>query len=429
MKEGTILHIPHGQRVVEVLQYTEDLGLVEVYVPEGVEVIRPKAFCGCENLKTVHLPQSLTHIDMKAFDGCPLEDIYYAGTAAQWMELEISPILSSSIIAARKHFLGEENETKKVIGSYAERQIDPDKIGEDHQSEILAQIRQLLAKGGDGCLHIIIPSLCMENVLTKCGDAQLLIFPQGTTMLIDTGFMSNWPKVREFLEGIGLTHLDYMAFSHGHKDHVGNCQAIADMLYGHEGGGIGHLWWTGQQFGDIVPAFVEYLQGKGAQIDQAVRIGREFVIDGVRIQILGPTEEELQVSGIGFEWCNSQSMIMKFTYGQATYLTAGDLYAAQEYVVVDRWGETLRSHIVNTNHHGNFTSNSKRWLDAVDGKIYFSCSNDNGNTILERDLEARGVAQYSTGCQGTLMISASPEGEYAVKTQYERGMKCLQRVN
>ena len=442
MKEGKIFRIPTGQRTVEVLQYAEDMDLIEVYVPEGVEVIRPKAFNGCKNLRVVHLPQSLTHIDMKVFEDCPLEDIYYAGTAPQWDALEISPVRSASIIGARKHFVGEENadaphdfENAQTEGSGdkaavlpARRQIDPATLGKDHQPEILARARQLLTEGGDGRLHIIAPGLCMENVLTKSGDMQLIVFPQGSTMLLDTGYMSNWPRVKEFLAGIGLTYLDYMVFSHGHKDHVGNCRAIADLLYG-QGGGIGHLWWTGQQFGDIVPDFVESLQGKETEIDQAVLFGREFVIDGVRIQILGPTEEDLQAENSYFEGCNGQSMIMKLTHGQATCLMAGDLYAAQEYVVADRWGETLKAHIVKTNHHGNFTSNSKRWLDAVDGQIYYSCSIDNGNTTLVQDLEARGVAQYATGCQGTLMISATAEGEYEVKTQYERGMQCLQRVN
>ncbi len=442
MKEEKILHIPAGQRIIEVLQYAEDMDLIEVYVPEGVELIRPKAFDQCSNLKKIHLPQSLAHIDMKAFHGCPLEDIYYGGTAAQWDSLEISPVLSEGIIGARKHFLGdgtmpagmsvEAKQSGAKMETCAEvsarPQIDPAMLGVDREPEILAQVRRLLAEGGDGSLHVIAPSLCMEHVLTKSGDMQLIVFPKGSTMLLDTGYMSNWSRVQEFLEGIGLTHLDYMAFSHGHKDHVGNCRAIADLLY-EKGGDIGHLWWTGQQFGDIVPAFVDYLQEKGAEIDQAVRIGREFVIDGVRVQILGPTEEELRGENSQFEGCNGQSMIMKLTHGQATCLMAGDLYAAQEYIVAERWGETLQADIVKTNHHGNFTSNSQRWLDAVAGKIYYSCSIDNGNTILVRDLEARKVAQYATGCQGTLMISASDQGEYEVKTQYARGMQCLQRVN
>lgn len=247
-------------------------------------------------------------------------------------------------------------------------------------------------------------------------------------MMLDTGFMANWPRVKRFLETIGLTHLDYMAFSHGHKDHVGNCEAIAEFLYG-KGGSIRHLWWTGQEFGNIVPAFIENLREKGTQIDEAVRSGRRFEIDGVEVRILGPSEGDLKGENASFEGCNGQSMIMKLTYGGASCLMAGDLFYAQEYVVIERWGEKLRADIVKTNHHGNFTSNSKRWLDTVKGKIYYSCSIDNGNALLVEDLKERGAAQYTTGCQGTLLISASKEKEYEVMTQYDRGMQCIQRVN
>lgn len=436
MGEQKIIRIPVGQRTVEVLQYAKDMDLTEVYVPEGVTLIRPKAFHECRNLRVIHLPHSLTHIDMKAFENCPLEDIYYDGTQAQWDAVEISPVRSGGIIGANKHFLrekpsaGSDKQWAERSGaeSEAKQQIVREVLGEDREGEILERVRQLIAKGGDGRLHIVVPGLCMDHVLTKSGDMQLIVFPKGSTMVLDTGFMTNRPLVMRFLEEIELTHLDYIAFSHGHKDHVGNCQAIADLLYD-KGGSIGHLWWTGQEFGDIVPTFIENLRDKGAEIDTAVQTGREFVIDGVRVQILGPSKEDLRGDTVSFEGCNGQSMIMKLTYGGATCLMAGDLFNAQEYVVVDRWGKELQADIVKTNHHGNFTSNSPRWLDTVKGKIYYSCSIDNGNTALVQDMRERGVPHYATGCQGTLLISATEAGEYEVLTQYDRGMLCIQRVN
>ena len=149
MEGKKILRIPAGQRIIEALQYVEDLDLTEVYVPEGVEWIRPRAFQMCRNLRTVHLPQSLTHIEMKVFEDCPLEDIYYAGTREQWDRLEISPVRSGSIIGARKHFLGEPTygkETSVCSGKHSGEcvragkvrpQIDVDALGEDRENQIL----------------------------------------------------------------------------------------------------------------------------------------------------------------------------------------------------------------------------------------------------------------------------------------------------
>lgn len=417
MNEWKKLTVYVGERTIDVLRHAKDTALVEVAVSEGVEVIGAKAFSQCGGLRTVNLPCSLTHIDMKAFEQCPLEDIYYAGTAQQWEEVEISPQGSEPITAARKHFAPGGPAPKKMLP------------GEDRKEEIFQKIRALLGGGGDGRFHIVSPDLCMDGILTKPGDLTLLIFPQGSTMLIDTGYFKNFPKVMEFLEGTGLKELDYLTFSHADGDHVSNARAIAETLIERRGGTIRRFWWTGQNFGPYVPDAIEYLRGHGTELDLEVRAGRSFTIDGVQVEILGPTEEELASDPSDGEIRNSQSMMMKFTYGAASYLTCGDLYAAQEAAVVGRCGEALRVDISKTNHHGCFTSNTKEWLDAVGGKIIFSCSNDNGSTALAQDLKDRGVDYYSTGCQGTLVISADHEGTYEVLTQYSRGLRCSQRVN
>lgn len=403
------------EQTIRALSHAKDPSISTLILSEGVEVIEAKAFSQCENLKTVCLPSSLTHIDMKAFEQCPLEDIHYAGTQHQWAWVEISPQGSESITAARKHFVpGDPAHASPV---------------EDHKETVFAAIRDLLARGGDGRFHIVAPDLCMDGILTKPGDLTFLIFPQGSTMLIDTGYFKNLPKVMDFLQGCGIRSLDYLAFSHADGDHVSNARAIIEAVTGDWGGSIRHFWWTGQNFSSYVPNAIATLHALGTEVDTEVRAGRHFTIDGVAVEILGPTEEDMAQDLTDTEVRNNQSMMMKFTYGEATYLTCGDLYAAQEETVVCRLGSALKATISKTNHHGCFTSNTKAWLDAVDSRIIFSCSNDNGSTALTRDLETRGAAYYSTGCQGTLLISAGPDGACEVKTQYHRGLHCSQRVN
>lgn len=394
------------------LSCAKDSALEELELLEGVKVVEAKAFSQCENLAVLRLPRSLTHIDMKAFEGCPIQDIYYAGSAEEWAAVEISPQGSESITAARKHF---------ASGGASCAALRPQG---DNKETVFRTLRDLIASGGDGRLHIASPDLCMEGVLTKPGDLTVMVFPRGSTMLIDTGYFTNLPKVVEFLDGIGLKQLDYLVFSHADGDHVGNARAIAERL-----DTIRNFWWTGQCFGQVVPLLIEYLQERGTCVDLEVRAGRQFTIDGVQVDILGPTEEELTLDSADGETRNSQSMIMKFTWGETAYLTCGDLYAAQEQTVVRRWGGQLRCTISKTNHHGCFTSNTAQWLDAVGGKIIFSCSNDNGSTALAEDLARRGVDYYSTGCNGTLLISADHAGCCMVSTRYDWGLRCIQRVN
>lgn len=411
------LPLPSGEKSVQNRAYAGRTDLTEVTVPEGVEVIETKAFFRCTALRRLCLPLSLRHIDMKAFEGCPLEEIYYAGSQAQWREVEISPVMSGSITAACKHFQGGSTPAP------AARQLP------DSGPALTEQVCRLLAGGGDGRLHVVVPNLAMDGVLTKPGDLSLLIFPQGGTLLLDTGYKANWPRVRAFLLSVGLRRVDTLALSHGDEDHVSNGMAIARLLLEEQGGSIGRLWWTGQPYGTIVPQLADYLAGQGVCVDPHVRAGRTEEIEGVGLEVLGPTEEDMQEDSQDGEVRNAQSMMLKLTYGKSTYLTCGDLYARQEERVIRRLGSRLRADVSKTNHHGGFTSNTPAWQEAVNSRIFFSCASDMGSTPMVRQLLARGAEYYSVGCHGLLLLSASADGIWQVQTQFQQGLRCLQRVN
>ena len=411
------LVLPEGKKAVDVLEFARREDVTEVLLPEGLELIGTKGFSHCTALRRLYLPLSLTHIDMKAFEGCPLEDIYYAGSREQWADMEISPVMSQSISAARLHCMG--------TGRPPARQEDRT----DYGPQQLEQIRRLLEQGGDGRLHIILPDLAMEGVLTKPGDLSLLIFPKGTTLLLDTGYKDNWPRVRDFLRGAGLRRIDLLAFTHSDNDHVSNARAIADLILQEQGGSIGRFWWTGQQYGSVVSEFAAYLKKRNIPMDLHVRDGYNEEIAGVYVEVLGPTEEDMLRDSSDGEIRNAQSMMLKLTYGAATYLTCGDLYADQEQRVIRRLGGRLRADVSKTNHHGAYTSNTEAWQEAVDSRVFLTCASDIGNTPLARQLRQRGAAYYSTGCQGTLLLAADRDGTWEIAPQFHRGLRCLQRVN
>ncbi len=400
---------------IPVLEYDQNETITEVVIPEGVKVLRSKAFQRCTNLKTVHLPKSLTNIDLKAFHKAGIQDLYYNGSRYDWNQIEICPTGNGILGSCRIHFAQTDPRDEE---SYLP--------GDGDKSLLYSKIHSLL-NGGDGKLHIIAPELCVEGVYTKPGDMSLLIFPRGSTMLIDTGHYYNYPKVKEFLTGIGLKQLDYFAFSHTDGDHVSNAQDIADLILS-KNGRIGQVLSTGQIYGPFVPNFFAFLQKEGISLDMMVRAGRVYDIDGVKLEILGPTDEDMTMDSNDGACRNNQSMIMKFTYGNASYLCAGDLYEPQEDEVIRRYGEQLKVDIWKCNHHGAYTSNTTRWMDALGGEIAFALSNDNGDTVLAQRMQEHGIRYLTTGCQGTFMISADTDGVYEVETQYHNGLRMFQRV-
>ena len=410
--EPTVLRVPQA-RVVPVLSYAKT-PVTEVYIPEGAEVLGSKCFSRCHELRLLHLPRTLRYIEMKAFFDCPLEQIRFAGSAADWQQIEISPIGNEALIRARKHF--------DITGPAPEKLVRADR-----SPQLIARIRELMASGGDGRLHIVVPELTIPGGYQKCGDLTLIVFPQGSTMIIDAGLDRYFLKVRAFLDAVNLTKLDYLVFSHACSDHVSGGPLLIDYLWS-RGGTVGHLWWTGQQFGRFMPQILSMLQERGTQIDTAVCEGQRFEIDGVQIDILGPTKEELMGDANDGLIRNGQSMIMRFAHGAARYLTSGDLYAEHEEIVAARCGNGLCADVCKANHHGCFTSNSDLWLDTVRPRLVFSTSNDNGCVRLEEETARRGAAYASTGCNGLLLISLSADGTLSLQKQFD-SMQCIQRIN
>lgn len=80
----------------------------KVMVPEGVTDIEEGAFDGCENLESVRIPSSVTGIWSWAFAHCSnLETVFYAGTLAQWCEVEQEGLQEESIKSVI--LIGENN--------------------------------------------------------------------------------------------------------------------------------------------------------------------------------------------------------------------------------------------------------------------------------------------------------------------------------
>ena len=65
--------------------------LIQVEIPEGVTSIGMGAFYYCPRLASVKIPASVTFVGDNAFYNCyALTDIYYAGTQAQWEQIEVA---------------------------------------------------------------------------------------------------------------------------------------------------------------------------------------------------------------------------------------------------------------------------------------------------------------------------------------------------
>lgn len=295
----------------------------------------------------------------------------------------------------------------------------------DRQEEIFAVVRAALDRGGNGKMYILAPDLTESTKSAKTGDCTLIVFPNGQTMLIDSGVKNSEENVLRMMRGLALTSLDYFVLTHPHTDHAGNALAAARAIYD-AGGQIGTYYYSGYPAPDNKTTesdIADFMASKGVAIDRNVHAGQQWVIGGVTVDVLGPTEAEVTSGNTEDEFVNNVSIVLKMTYGSSTYLTGGDLYISQELLLIDRLGSQLRADVVKANHHGLYTSNSWEWLEAVSPLVMVTENDDVGSSVIAEAAPGMGVACYSVGVDGDVLVVMDHARNYEVMTQFDTNLR------
>lgn len=116
---------------------------------------------------------------------------------------------------------------------------------------------------------------------------------------------------------------------------------MAEYLYDH-GGSIDAFYRSSYvKSSKREPEFEEYLKQKGSHIYSEVLEGYQWTIGEVRINAYYPTQEELDRCDNTDEGVNDVSILMKFMYGNSSYLTSGDLCIDKEELLAARYGTAL----------------------------------------------------------------------------------------
>lgn len=376
--------------------------LEHITIPEGVEVIGPKSFYKCTALRDVSLPSTLRAVDFKAFlSDDAIEHVSYNGTATQW----------SRQVRVSMSALGNAPLLQAAVFDYA-----PLTTRYLAMAEKLAGI---IASGGDGRFYIVAPDLTIPGCKGKSGDFLMLVFPDGQVMAIDAGLSDCGKHVMELIEALKIRRLDYFVASHPHGDHLGNALEMAKYFCEKTGGGVGTYLYSGLEYKRLESQLSDYLSRQGTVMRRDLRAGDVLDIGGVRIELFNPVDSDMTQSVSDDETVNNASLAMKFTYGESSFLSCGDLYAKREIELVEKYGSRLRADVLKTNHHGAFTSNTPAWYSAVAPKMLVSCCDDLVWTAFNERLAAAGIVNYRVSDYGLVEISMGRDADYAVETEYK----------
>ncbi len=198
------------------------------------------------------------------------------------------------------------------------------------------------------------------------GDSFFLVTPHGHTLLLDSGgllAMSHSDMdigedvVSPYLWQRGLVHLDAVAFSHSHSDHIGGMTAILRNFHPRE------LWYApNYPSHEVESLFAAADRLHVARIER--HYGDRFDFDGIHFEVLSPPADwELKPRGQ-----DDASMVLRLTYAGRTALLLGDIHKRMEKMLVEESDEHHRSlhvDLLKVAHHGSNTSSCDEFLDAV----------------------------------------------------------------
>ncbi len=253
--------------------------------------------------------------------------------------------------------------------------------------------------------------------VSTSGDATLLIAPDGTTMLIDTNMSPVTARVVDYLNRLGVTKLDYLMISHPDIDHYGGYAALMHYIE------VGHVFISASpdyfNTANKAGRFMELVQEK--EIPYTIlNSGMNIAFGEANMKVLWPLAEGEWPKEPNATQINGGSLVVKFTYGESSFLFGGDMYVAQEKAVAELYGEEVQSDIVKMNHHGLKTSNCDQWVEATNPKLLCGMV-----STLKEDEVLKRYMYYDipftlSVLDGTCAVYTSGDGVYDVQVERER---------
>jgi len=242
----------------------------------------------------------------------------------------------------------------------------------------------------DGRLHVAFLDVGQ-------GDAALITVPGGRQVLVDGG-----PSPSALTSALGREmpfwdrSLDLVILTHADADHITGLVEALDryQVDGWLDNGQGK---ENSLYGECL----ERLEARGVPT-YTVRAGDRLDLgQGIELEVLHPAPGPLAGAG-----SNDNSVVVRLTWGKASFLLTGDLEAEGEQTLLQS-GQGLASGVLKVAHHGSDGSSTTSFLEAV-GPAYAVIlvgENSFGHPtpgVLQRLADVGGVEVLHTNERGTV---------------------------
>ena len=225
----------------------------------------------------------------------------------------------------------------------------------------------------------------------------ILIRAGNNNMLIDAGNNEDGALIVSYLKELGVEQLDYVVGTHPHEDHIGGMDDIINN-FDIETYMMPDVLSTTKTFEDVLTALsnnnLTYLVPKE---------GSSYDLGSADIKIIYVGEEGGDL--------NDASIVLKFTYGDNSFLFTGDATSNVEEELLES-NANIKSDVLKVAHHGSDYSSTNEFIDAVNPE-YAVISVGKNNSYNHPSLNTlekfnkRGIKVYRTDEDNTIIFTSN----------------------
>lgn len=233
------------------------------------------------------------------------------------------------------------------------------------------------------------------------GDSELVLLPNGKTMLIDAGEKASSNQLLAELKNSDVETIDYLIATHPHADHIGGMKTVVKSFK------IENVYMPRcDHNSQTYLSLLEAISDKNLKIN-TVKAGLViFDEPDLKAEFLAPNSDT-------YKDINNYSAVLKLTYKKNKFIFCGDAEALSEKEMLSS-GFDLSADILKVGHHGSTTSTTSEFLDAVNPSCaIISCGINNSYQhphvkTLEK-LNAKNIKVLRTDEMGTITIYSDGE--------------------
>lgn len=222
-------------------------------------------------------------------------------------------------------------------------------------------------------------------------------------VLFDTGDYSK-KDVVNYLDANSVSKLDLVIVSHPHADHLGQMAKLMEKFI------IKEVWFSGN-----TASTKTFQQAAEAVLAKDIiyyepRTGDIFDVGPLTLEVLHPN----YLTGD----LNEDSISIRFTYGDISFLLTGDAYRKTELEMMKNV-TTVKAQILQLGHHGSKESSDPEFIKSVNPNIaIYSAGKNNSYGYPHKEtvthIKREGIKLYGTDIHGTIIVTTDGVNYYVV---------------